>query len=79
MRDWKNTPTREIINKIYIHGYLMSHHGMPLEKMDESEYVTSLLAEIQRRIDNSFNNGYTVGYGTGYDKGYIDGYDYGFR
>lgn len=50
MRDWKNTPTEEIINKVFIHGYLMCHQGMPLVKMEESEYVTSLLAEIQKRI-----------------------------
>ena len=50
MRDWKNYSTEEIINRVYIHGYLMSHQGMPLVKMEESEYVTSLLAEIQKRI-----------------------------
>ena len=50
MRDLKNTPTEEIINKVFIHGYLMGHHGMPLVKIEDSEYVTSLLAEIQKRI-----------------------------
>lgn len=51
MRDWKNYSTEEIINKVYIHGYLMSHHGMPLTRIEDSEYVTSLLAEIQKRIE----------------------------
>lgn len=51
MRDWKNYSTEEIIDKVFIHGYLMGHHGMPLVKIEESEYVTSLLAEIQKRIE----------------------------
>lgn len=78
MRDWTNRTTEEILKSIFLHGYSQGYQDRPI-KMDDDEYYKSLLAEIQKRIDNSFNNGYTVGYGTGYDKGYVDGYDDGFH
>lgn len=48
MGDWKNYSTEELIRRVFIHGYVMSHQGMPLE-MDES--VASVIAEIQKRIE----------------------------
>lgn len=51
MRDWKNTPTKDLIRKVLIHGYLMANQNMPLEFEDKDEYYDSLLAEIQKRIE----------------------------
>ena len=49
MRDWKNTPTEELVRKVTVHGYLMALHKMPLDLKDD-EYYSSILAEIQKRI-----------------------------
>lgn len=50
MRDWKNTPTEELVRKVATHGYLMALHKMPLDLKD-NEYYSSILAEIQKRIE----------------------------
>lgn len=49
MRDWKNTPTEELVKKVAVHGYLMALHKMPLD-LNDDEYYSSILAEIQKRI-----------------------------
>lgn len=72
MRDWKNTPTEELVRKVAVHGYLMAYHKMPLDLKD-NEYYSSILAEIQKRIDNSFSNGYLDGSHDGYERGYTEG------
>ena len=48
MGDWKNYSTEELIRRVFIHGYVMGHYGMPLE-MDEC--VASVIAEIKKRIE----------------------------
>lgn len=50
MRDWKNYPTKELAKKILVHGYLMALHNMPLD-LEDDEYYSSILAEIQKRIE----------------------------
>ena len=50
MRDWKNTPTEVLVRKVAVHGYLMALHKMPLDLKDD-EYYSSILAEIQKRIE----------------------------
>ena len=48
MRDWKNTPTEELVRKVATHGYLMALYKMPLDLKD-NEYYSSILEEIQKR------------------------------
>ena len=65
MRDWTNRTTEEILKSIFLHGYSQGYQDRPI-KMDDDEYYKSLLAEIQKRIDNSFANGYLDGSHDGY-------------
>lgn len=73
MRDWKNTPTEELVKKVAVHGYLMALHKMPLDLKDD-EYYSSILAEIQKRTEKDWS-GYFLGLDNGYREGYNDGYD----
>lgn len=50
MRDWKNYPTKELVRNILVHGYLMSLLNSPLY-LENDEYCSSILAEIQKRIE----------------------------